>query len=86
MAVFSTFFDMVLSGEKRPHMEWRVDSENGTIDLEVDEKPEWARVNWAYTWNNERRDFRMFGPAENCNSLLLGDMCLELSFYKSETL
>ena len=63
-------------------MEWKIDSENGTIDLTVDQKPEWARLNWAYTWNNERRDFRMFGPAENCTSLSVG---LELSFYQSET-
>ena len=36
VAVLSTFLYMVLSGEERPHMEWTIDDDNGTIDLVVD--------------------------------------------------
>ena len=67
-------------------MTWNIDVDNGTIDLEVDQEPVWARVNYAQSWPEKRRDFRVVGLAtEACDTFVIDDYCVQPSLYKSRS-
>ena len=70
-SVQSTFIYQVLAEIKRPQMKWSLNATAGTIDLEVDTEPQWARVNYAQTFNNSRREYRFAIAAPNCPTFVI---------------